>query len=202
MSNKVCNKCQIEKSLELYKPDKRNKDGKQGICVDCNREHKRLQRIKARITGPITAITTKTCNKCKKTKAAIDFFKDSGISDGRATICKSCKTESSLAWRATNREQYNASQRAQHAKNYQRNRLYRYDLTPEEHAKMLVDQNNGCAICGKIPNGKRPLAIDHCHTTGKVRSLLCYGCNRALHALETIDLRQKAEAYLKKHNED
>lgn len=74
----------------------------------------------------------------------------------------------------------------------------RYDLTPEEHAKMMHDQKGVCAICEKLPNGKRPLVVDHNHTTGKVRGLLCYGCNRALHILEAADLLQKALAYLKK----
>ena len=34
---KVCNKCGEHKPLDRFSPDKRNKDGLQGICVDCGR---------------------------------------------------------------------------------------------------------------------------------------------------------------------
>jgi len=56
------------------------------------------------------------------------------------------------------------------------------DLTPAQHAEMLNNQHGVCAICGKIQKGKRPLVVDHDHETGKVRGLLCYGCNRIMAA--------------------
>jgi hypothetical protein len=62
------------------------------------------------------------------------------------------------------------------------NKTYRlkkkYDLTLEQHNEMLAKQNGCCAIC-KRPQSefKRELAVDHHHTTGKVRGLLCYACN-------------------------
>lgn len=52
-------------------------------------------------------------------------------------------------------------------------------MTPEDYAEMLASQNGGCAICGDPP-GDRRLAIDHCHTTGEVRGLLCGPCNTSL----------------------
>jgi hypothetical protein len=53
--------------------------------------------------------------------------------------------------------------------------------------QMLLNQNNLCAICGK-PETKRDhqlqkvctLAVDHCHKTNRVRSLLCFRCNTNL----------------------
>lgn len=52
----------------------------------------------------------------------------------------------------------------------------KYGITLEEFEMMKSRQNDVCAICQK----SRPLTVDHCHTTGKVRMLLCNSCNRGL----------------------
>lgn len=193
---KKCSKCNTDRSFEEFSKDTRNKDGYQSQCQICRKAAKKL--FNEARSGIVTT-ASKTCNKCNKHKLAGEFFKDKGISDGLSTICKTCKTETTMAWRAANREQYNANQRKQHAKNYTRNRLYRYDLTPDEYNGMLTAQDNKCAICNCPPQGTRPLVIDHNHDTGAVRGLLCYGCNRALHVLENAELLAKSQNYLKKH---
>jgi hypothetical protein len=127
----------------------------------------------------------KQCNKCLLTKPLSEFFKDkNNKTDGRYSICKICKQIAAMKWREANREQYNENQRKQHAKNYQRNRLYRYDITPKQHADMLLRQKGLCAICQKPPTAKRALATDHCHKTGRVRGLLCYKCNRDMNVVD------------------
>lgn len=193
---KKCSKCKVERAFTDFSPDKKNKDGYQSQCQICRKASKKAFN-EAR--AGIVTVDNKTCNKCNNNKTASEFFKDKGIADGLSTICKSCKTETTMAWRAANREQYNANQRKQHAKNYTRNRLYRYDLTPEEYSSMMVAQDNKCAICNCPPQGTRPLVIDHHHDSGKVRGLLCYGCNRALHVLEEAELLAKAQDYLSKY---
>jgi hypothetical protein len=51
---------------------------------------------------------------------------------------------------------------------------------------MLELQNGVCAICGKEEYSKdrigniKQLCVDHDHTTGKIRGLLCNNCNRGL----------------------
>ena len=61
-----------------------------------------------------------------------------------------------------------------------------YKITFRTYRLMLESQNNLCKICGSegfIMNKDRhkmKLVIDHCHSTGKVRGLLCHNCNRAL----------------------
>lgn len=59
----------------------------------------------------------------------------------------------------------------------------RYGITPDEYAGMLADQEGRCAICRRPPQGRR-LAVDHCHTTGQVRGLLCAPCNTTLGKIE------------------
>jgi len=72
------------------------------------------------------------------------------------------------------------------------------DWYKEQHAK----QGGVCAICGNeetaVIKGKRiSLSVDHCHDTGRVRALLCTGCNTGIGSLKhDRDLLQKAIAYL------
>ena len=60
----------------------------------------------------------------------------------------------------------------------------KYGLSLEEVEKLLQQQNSLCAICNQPPVGQRKLCVDHCHTTGQVRGLLCLQCNTTLGFLE------------------
>lgn len=141
----------------------------------------------------------KKCNKCLENRLLTEFFKDKATKDGHATICKNCKNKATQVWRETNRDKYNKASREYKKENALQMRLYRYRMNVEQYNKMLAEQKGCCAICEKPQKGIRPLAVDHNHKTGKVRALLCYGCNRALHVLESVDLLARAMAYLKKH---
>lgn len=56
-----------------------------------------------------------------------------------------------------------------------------YGITLEEYNKMFVDQKGCCAVCNTHQsNFKKGLHVDHCHTTLKVRKLLCANCNRTI----------------------
>ena len=73
-----------------------------------------------------------------------------------------------------------------------------YGITVEEYEQMFIEQDYKCKICGtngfKIePNARQLLAVDHCHTTGMVRGLLCHNCNRAL-GLFQDDVRNLSNA--------
>lgn len=61
----------------------------------------------------------------------------------------------------------------------------RYGITRDQFNIMLFEQNNKCGICGEEfkPIEGKPYTqpnVDHCHSTGKVRGLLCSPCNRSL----------------------
>ncbi len=67
---------------------------------------------------------------------------------------------------------------------------------------MEAAQGGVCAICGlpetRVVKGKlNRLAVDHDHTTGRVRGLLCFRCNTCLGRFEdNVELLRAAEAYL------
>ncbi len=81
--------------------------------------------------------------------------------------------------------------------------LKRYGLTPEAYDQILAEQNGCCAICGstspRMKNAKR-LYVDHCHETGKTRSLLCFRCNSLLGFADESPVRLRLAAnYLESH---
>lgn len=198
---KKCSNCGEIRPTEQFSRDPRNKDGLQSQCQVCRKKAKKLAAEKRK--GQ-TFVAEKACNKCGETKNSTEFYKDAGIADGLATICKVCKNESMNTWREENREQYNQNQRNLRANDREwakNNDLMRsHGITLEQYNAMAEAQGHKCACCNKPPKGIRPLVVDHNHKTGNNRELLCYGCNRALHVLEEDSLLEKALKYLEKHH--
>ena len=82
----------------------------------------------------------------------------------------------------------------------------KFGLTVEQYNQMLQTQNNVCAICGQPERQKdrrgnsRKLCIDHNHTTGQIRDLLCSNCNFVIgNAFESEAILFKAVEYLRIH---
>lgn len=73
-----------------------------------------------------------------------------------------------------------------------------YGLTSAEYDVVLAWQKKRCAICGKHQSEvKYSLHVDHDHKTGKVRGILCAGCNTGLGYFEKN--HQKYQDYLDAH---
>ena len=81
--------------------------------------------------------------------------------------------------------------------------LRNYKITLADYEKMYLAQEGKCKICGgegflMAEHHKVRLVVDHCHSTGMVRGLLCHNCNRALGLLQdSVDSLQRALDYLK-----
>jgi Recombination endonuclease VII len=82
-----------------------------------------------------------------------------------------------------------------------------YGIDFAEYQRMLIEQNGVCAVCEK-PETKmergtiRHLSVDHNHTTGVVRGLLCANCNMAIgYMCDDVTVLQKAIGYLRKHSD-
>jgi hypothetical protein len=81
-----------------------------------------------------------------------------------------------------------------------------YGITLDDYNRMLSEQNGLCKICGRperrvTRDGKvMNLHVDHCHSSNKVRGLLCHHCNVALGSFDdSIELLQSAIDYLNKN---
>ena len=72
---------------------------------------------------------------------------------------------------------------------------YKYGITLEDFENMRTSQDNSCGICEVIFKGTP--YVDHCHSTGKVRGLLCSNCNTGLGMFEDdVDRLREAIRYL------
>ena len=120
------------------------------------------------------------CNKCADFQPTSAFGVDNAMSDGLATLCRTHKKSLVRPHPNTNRIQ---------------NLKQRYGITPDDYAAMFTAQGGACAICKRHPENK--LAVDHCHTSGKVRGLLCMNCNQALGKFrDDTKIMEAAIAYL------
>ena len=96
------------------------------------------------------------------------------VRDGTHNMyCRDCFREYSRQWVKDNPEKVQA-------KMWRHDLKRTYGITPEQWVEMLEQQNGTCAICDGLPGTGRKFHVDHCHATGKVRSLLCGRCNVAL----------------------
>lgn len=77
---------------------------------------------------------------------------------------------------------------------------YSYGITTQEWEELFASQESKCAICGSAePHSRNGWATDHCHSTGKVRGILCQPCNTVVHKRATPEALRAAATYLEEH---
>ena len=77
----------------------------------------------------------------------------------------------------------------------------RYGITPEDYDRMLAEQGGKCALCNTTSSHPwKYFSVDHNHTNGYVRALLCHACNTLVGYAEHSQL-DAAIAYITKHAE-
>ena len=96
------------------------------------------------------------------------------------------------ARRETVKRYYNShsiAHRLANARVKARVRNHEFAVTADEVRAAQASQGDLCAICGRPETRKQhgvvqALSIDHCHTTGRFRGLLCEACNKVLGFME------------------
>lgn len=124
------------------------------------------------------------------------------------TCRKECRERNRTSIRASQKRHYHKNKAARY-KNWKewssKNKEYynifkvakKYDLTIEEYCKLRDDQSSKCFICGSNVR----LTVDHNHTTGKIRKLLCATCNSGLGLFkENPESLRKAAEYCEAYN--
>lgn len=88
--------------------------------------------------------------------------------------------------------------RACHSKARRAAQLKRYGLTKNDYDLMMRAQEGRCLLCRSPASDEpRSLCVDHDHSTGRVRGLLCVTCNRALGLLkDDPELMRRAADYV------
>lgn len=133
----------------------------------------------------------KNCSQCREELPLSSFYPRSDRSSGYTSACKSCRSV----------PQDRAKKRKQRAYRLKAD----YGLTVEDYGLMKEAQGGVCAICNKGETSKskvgkvKNLAVDHCHSSGKIRGLLCENCNKALGLFkDDTSVMKEAIIYLEK----
>ena len=163
----------------------------------------------------------KRCKRCGLVKPLDDFYRSPGMRDGHRNDCKPCNLEEKRQryradpaaakargkrWQQENPDRLNAYRRARRLEPEVKRRersghlMRKFGITIEQYELMLEAQGGICAICGRTPR-EISLHVDHDHSSGQIRALLCFPCNNALADLQE-DPRVVANAlgYLISHS--
>jgi ribosomal protein L40E len=153
----------------------------------------------------------KVCTKCGEEKPLFEFHKHKIAKDGLAYVCRSCKSAVDKTYRQSAENADNAKNRATkwNRENEERRKLIiqkdnykrRYGLTSEQKQQLVDGQDGKCAICANDLKDTHDVCVDHNHTTGAIRAILCRKCNLGIgHLQDSIKIVESALEYLKKYS--
>lgn len=195
LEEKTCSRCKQTLLITFFRKRKANKNGISGVCKNCtnkdrkeyvlrnfNKIKKRRKKAIEKIKKLNYSLTNKeiynripflTCRRCKKELPSREFYinrgRPSGIADSN---CKKCSTDLE--------------------------RYTKYKISSKEVEKIMVSQEEKCAIC----KNKKRLCVDHNHKTEEVRGMLCSRCNQGIGLfLENKNYLLNAILYIEKWNE-
>ena len=157
---RVCNECDVEKSLDEFANDKNRADGKSYTCKVCNR---------ARASAWSKSNRKRVQARQRKWRA-----------ENRASVRKS-----SRRYYAKNKTRINALTKARRDADPNHRAVQRwkwilrnYSMTREQWLAMFAAQGSRCGCCRSTdPGSRRSWHTDHDHTTKKVRGIVCHDCN-------------------------
>ena len=155
----------------------------------------------------------KKCKKCNKYYPTTEYYK------GRSE-CKHCHKKRMKEYRKEkdyNKMYYQNNKEKDKKRcleNYYKNKdnpdkklkwrenqlKVKYGMTLQDWNDLYKKQDHKCAICGTDePKGNGLFHVDHCHSTGNIRGLLCHHCNVALGSFkDSKKILKKAILYLEK----
>jgi hypothetical protein len=186
---KRCPDCREVKELSEFGANKRMPDGRARYCRVCFRRRSTASYRKRRAEQGKTVRERvevpegcKYCPRCSTVKAKEEFGRNRAARDGLTSYCKSCHKQVTLENRIKN-----------HGSDRNYKLKLRYGITEDDFERMLARQGGLCAICRVVPG----TFVDHCHTTGRVRGVLCFNCNNGLgHFADNLVLLELAALYL------
>lgn len=137
----------------------------------------------------------KLCPPCGSYKPIGSFSPQVRGKYGLKTECKDCSADRAKRLRESKDPEFlRSSHQKWHLKK-------KYGLSQSSWDVMWATQGAKCFLCAaSLTLGERNHATDHDHLTGKVRSILCAGCNLGIgHLRDDPELMRRAAAYVEFH---
>ena len=185
---KPCTKCGIRKQPTAFSLDARAnykyaKTCLQTWCKECSKKFIPILRLPR--DGE-----TRLCRNCSRDLPLSSeyFYASKKSATGLGSRCKDCRRKDARRWLENNIVRGRSTRRVWKLK-------AKYGINQAVYLQMLIKQSSLCAICStaftETPH------IDHCHTTRKVRGLLCFKCNNMLGlAKDSISTLHNAIRYI------
>lgn len=131
------------------------------------------------------------CSICKEEKPTDNFYQYKTERLGLTTFRSQCKKCCSEKFKQKYESKDAITKKNGALKNA-------FGITLVEYDRMYQIQSGRCRICNRhSTETKKWLSVDHCHTTGRVRGLLCAQCNSGIGFLQdNPELLRKAASYL------
>lgn len=162
--------------------------------------------------GGVDRYSNGNCKQCLKARQKAKYLADPEKQRAKNRLYYAANRERHREYKRSRRAEIRVKAAIWRGKNEERVRawnreslLSQYGLTSMEYSGMLAGQGEVCAIC-KRPETVRQrgkvqaLAVDHNHTTGKVRALLCNNCNVLVgYSKESPETLRAAAVYLEYH---
>lgn len=196
---KTCSRCRAVRPLGDFPRRPGTPDGHRGVCTPCKSAQRRAQYTIAHPNGPGRGNgrkqkidpnrTEKTCSTCGIIKPMSDYHRHAAAPDGRRAECKDCGLAKRASGPKRQRPGVAPERRGKRGpipgppdpdralRTWLRNE---YGITLDEYNAMHDAQGGLCLICKEPCDRHARLSVDHSHTTGKIRGLLCDRCNKVL----------------------
>jgi len=135
----------------------------------------------------------KHCSVCHIVKPVTEFYPRRTRKTGHQSECRECcRIRRAKWWKSDLGKHSSANSKLKS----------RFGITTTEYQTLLERQDFRCLICGDTESYQgHKLAVDHSHKTGKIRGLLCKGCNMGLGNFKDSEiLLNNAIVYLRSRN--
>ena len=129
---------------------------------------------------------TKICTKCGIEKPLHLFNRKGKDKIKYRAECRDCTILVNRKWKLNNKDKVRGYARKKPPRDPMYSREWHlktsYGISHKDYTDLLEGQNGGCAICGtKTPSSNRKVFyVDHDHSSGMIRGLLCLSCNRGI----------------------
>lgn len=171
---KTCTGCQLQLETSAFGKRAQSRDGLNARCKACLRNCPKIRQYAKRYKQRNRALLNRKASEWKKRNPE----------KARAIAA---------SWISRNRVRMKFLK-------FNINLRTKYGIDAEDWARMFNAQDGHCAICLLKLDGGFHTHVDHCHATGKVRGLLCHGCNTSLgHLLDSPTVLRSAITYLETH---
>lgn len=176
---RCCSKCKVDKPLSEFYKNKSQPEGHEHYCKQCAKEAKHKYRASEKGQAYLKAYQASEQFKAVMRRYANSVTHRQYIQSEKYKQGQKKYRQSKIGRKKAKEWRVNHPQRLHHW-----TLMRRYGITLKKYNQMLSQQGGKCAICNSTNACGHNLSVDHDHTSGKVRGLVCKRCNYLIGVVE------------------